>query len=220
MKDQVRQLRKRNVAAMALHSGMNFFEVKKVLEIGCEGHLKFLYLSPERLQTNLFKEYLPGLNVNLVAVDEAHCISQWGYDFRPAYLQIASLRDEMPHVPMLALTASATSRVQQDIMTQLRFSMARKLFRQSFARPNLSFSAFELPQKVNKLVQVLQGVPIGIVPQPQADQRNSGTPATTRHQRYSLPCGFTIGRAKSKTGRLAAQQSEGNGVHQCLWYGH
>jgi ATP-dependent DNA helicase RecQ len=159
MKDQVRQLRKRNVAAMALHSGMNFFEVKKVLEIACEGHLKFLYLSPERLQTNLFKEYLPGLNVNLVAVDEAHCISQWGYDFRPAYLQIASLRDEMPHVPMLALTASATSRVQQDIMTQLHFSMARKLFRQSFARPNLSFSAFELPLKVNKLIQVLQSVP-------------------------------------------------------------
>jgi ATP-dependent DNA helicase RecQ len=159
MKDQVRQLRKRNVAAMALHSGMNFFEVKKVLQIACEGHLKFLYLSPERLQTNLFKEYLPGLNVNLVAVDEAHCISQWGYDFRPAYLQIATLRDEMPHVPLLALTASATSRVQQDIMTQLHFSMARKLFRESFARPNLSFSAFELPQKVNKLIQVLQNVP-------------------------------------------------------------
>ncbi len=159
MKDQVRQLRRRNVSALAIHSGMHFHEVKKALENACSGHVKFLYLSPERLQTNLFREYLPGMPVNLVAIDEAHCISQWGYDFRPSYLQIATLRDEMPHVPMLALTASATARVQADIMEKLHFSMTRRVFRQSFARPNLSFSAFCLPQKVNKLQQVLQNVP-------------------------------------------------------------
>ena len=158
MKDQERQLHKRNVAALAIHSGMNFFEVKKALENATSGHIKFLYLSPERLQTKLFEEYLPALPVNLIAIDEAHCISQWGHDFRPAYLQIAQLREEWPHIPMLALTASATARVQADIMEQLRFSMARKVFRQSFARPNLSFSAFAQPQKINKLLQVLSGV--------------------------------------------------------------
>lgn len=159
MKDQVRQLHKRNVSALAIHSGMNFFEVKKALENACSGQIKFLYLSPERLQTNLFLEYMPALPVNLIAIDEAHCISQWGHDFRPAYLQIAQLRHEWPHIPMMALTASATARVQADIMEQLHFSMTRKVFRQSFARPNLSFSAFAQSQKVNKLLQVLTSVP-------------------------------------------------------------
>jgi ATP-dependent DNA helicase RecQ len=159
MKDQVRQLHRRNVNALAIHSGMNFFEVKKALLNAGTGLFKFLYLSPERLQTNLFKEYLPSLPINLIAVDEAHCISQWGYDFRPAYLQIAKLREELPRVPILALTASATPRVQQDIMQQLHFSQARRLFRASFERPNLSFSVFQVPQKVNKLLQVLQHVP-------------------------------------------------------------
>ncbi|WP_416439456.1 RecQ family ATP-dependent DNA helicase [Phnomibacter sp. MR] len=159
MKDQVRQLHRRNVSALAIHSGMSFFEVKKALENAASGHFKFLYVSPERLQTNLFKEYLPAMDINLIAVDEAHCVSQWGYDFRPSYLQIAQLREELPTVPILALTASATPSVQQDIMEKLQFSMARKHFQQSFARPNVSFSAFVLPQKINKLLQVLQSVP-------------------------------------------------------------
>lgn len=159
MKDQVRQLHRRNVSALAIHSGMSFFEVKKAMENAVSGHFKFLYVSPERLQTNLFKEYLPAMEVNLIAVDEAHCISQWGYDFRPSYLSIAQLREELPTVPILALTASATPAVQQDIMEKLQFSMARKHFQQSFARPNVSFSAFALPQKINKLLQVLQSVP-------------------------------------------------------------
>lgn len=159
MKDQVRQLHRRNVSALAIHSGMSFFEVKKAMENAASGHFKFLYVSPERLQTNLFKEYLPAMDINLIAVDEAHCVSQWGYDFRPSYLQIAQLREELPTVPILALTASATPTVQQDIMEKLQFSMARKHFQQSFARPNVSFSAFALPQKINKLLQVLQSVP-------------------------------------------------------------
>lgn len=159
MKDQVRQLHRRNVSALAIHSGMSFFEVKKAMENAVSGHFKFLYVSPERLQTNLFKEYLPAMDINLIAVDEAHCVSQWGYDFRPSYLQIAQLREELPTVPILALTASATPSVQQDIMEKLQFSMARKHFQQSFARPNVSFSAFVLPQKIYKLLQVLQSVP-------------------------------------------------------------
>ncbi|HSC54684.1 MAG TPA: ATP-dependent DNA helicase RecQ [Phnomibacter sp.] len=158
MKDQVRQLHKRNVSALAIYSGMQFFEVKKALENACTGHFKFLYLSPERLQTNLFKEYLPAMPVNLIAVDEAHCVSQWGYDFRPPYLQIGELRKEMEHVPLLALTASATPQVQQDIVKQLQFTASHKVFRQSFARPNLSFSAFKLTEKINKLQHILQSV--------------------------------------------------------------
>jgi ATP-dependent DNA helicase RecQ len=159
MKDQVQQLRKRNVPALAIYSGMPFFEVKKALENACTGHFKFLYISPERLQTSLFKEYLPGMPVNLVAIDEAHCISQWGYDFRPAYLKIAELRDELPHVPLLALTASATLKVQKDITEKLHFSLTQKIFRQSFERPSLSFSAFEESNKMAKLLHILQQVP-------------------------------------------------------------
>jgi ATP-dependent DNA helicase RecQ len=111
----------------------------------------------------LFQEWLPDLKVNLIAVDEAHCISQWGYDFRPPYLRIANLRHQLPHVPVLALSASATSLVQQDICEKLLFNRFR-VFRQSFEKPNLSFSIFEVDSKINKLVQVLNAVPgCGIV---------------------------------------------------------
>ena len=159
MKDQVQQLRRRNINALALHSGMTFFEVKKTLENACQGVVKFLYVSPERLQTHLFQEYLPGMQVCLLAVDEAHCISQWGYDFRPPYLRIAEVREIIPYATVLALTASATPQVQQDIIEKLRFGLEYKVFSQSFARPNLSFSAFELPYKAQKLIDILQKVP-------------------------------------------------------------
>ena len=108
MKDQVENLRKKGITAFSLHSGMSRNEVVNTLKIAAESNCKFLYVSPERLRTSLFKEYLPGLGVQLIAVDEAHCISQWGYDFRPPYLQIAELRAELQGVPILALTASAT----------------------------------------------------------------------------------------------------------------
>ena len=107
MKDQVENLRKRNITAFAIYSGMSRKEVINTLKVATESNCKFLYVSPERLETSLFKEYLPGIFVNLIAVDEAHCISQWGYDFRPSYLRIAALREELPNVPVLALTASA-----------------------------------------------------------------------------------------------------------------
>jgi superfamily II DNA helicase RecQ len=119
MKDQVENLRKKNITAFAIYSGMSRHEVINTLKTATNSNCKFLYVSPERLETNLFKEYLPGMDVNLIAVDEAHCISQWGYDFRPPYLRIASLRDELPGVPVLALTASATVDVQNDICDKL-----------------------------------------------------------------------------------------------------
>jgi ATP-dependent DNA helicase RecQ len=163
MKDQVENLRKKNITAFAIYSGMSRKEVINTFKVATESNCKFLYVSPERLETNLFKEYLPGLNITLIAVDEAHCISQWGYDFRPPYLRIAALREEMPNVPVLALTASATPDVQKDITDKLEFSN-HQIFRQSFERPNLSYSNFKVDSKINKIIEILRKVPgTGIV---------------------------------------------------------
>src|SRR5258705_91346 len=119
MKDQVENLKKKSITAFAIYSGMSRKEVINTFKVASESNCKFLYVSPERLETALFKEYLPGLHISLVAVDEAHCISQWGYDFRPPYLRIAALREELPGIPILALTASATAEVQEDICEKL-----------------------------------------------------------------------------------------------------
>lgn len=158
MKDQVENLKRKGIPALAIFSGMNFPEIKKTLQNAAHGNYKFLYVSPERLETNLFLEYLPALNISLVAVDEAHCISQWGYDFRPPYTRIASLREQLPGVPVLALTASATSPVQDDICDKLRFTKTQQRFQQSFERPNLSYSVFNVPSKQNKLLEILNNV--------------------------------------------------------------
>jgi ATP-dependent DNA helicase RecQ len=158
MKDQVENLRRKGITAYALYSGMSRKEVINALKVATDSNCKFLYVSPERLETSLFKEYLPALDINLVAVDEAHCISQWGYDFRPPYQRIAALRAELPGVPILALTASATPIVQQDICDKLEF-VKPQIFRQSFERPNLSYSLFEEEAKINKLADILQKVP-------------------------------------------------------------
>jgi ATP-dependent DNA helicase RecQ len=158
MKDQVENLKKRNIMALSIHSGMTYFEVKQALQNAAFGPYKFLYVSPERLETALFKDYLPSLNLNLIAVDEAHCISQWGYDFRPPYLRIAALREYFPNVPVLALTASATPLVQEDICNKLLFKI-RAIYRQSFERTNLSFSTFTVDSKINKLLDILHKVP-------------------------------------------------------------
>jgi ATP-dependent DNA helicase RecQ len=157
MKDQVENLRKKGITAFAIHSGMNRNEVFTTMETAGNSNCKFLYVSPERLETNAFKEYLPSLGVKLIAVDEAHCISQWGYDFRPSYLRIASLREELPGVAVLALTASATPEVQNDICEKLCFEK-KSIFRQSFARPNLSYSIFDVDAKINKIAEVLNKV--------------------------------------------------------------
>lgn len=177
MKDQVENIRKKGITAFAIYSGMSRKEIVNVLRVASNSNCKFLYVSPERLETSLFKEYLPGMQVNLVAIDEAHCISQWGYDFRPPYLRIAALREELPDVPFLALTASATPEVQKDICEKLsspitplqrRREQAQKtmtipggwkIFRQSFERPNLSYSVFEIDSKINKIIEILKKVP-------------------------------------------------------------
>ncbi len=129
MKDQVENLRKRGIKAAAIHSAMTHEQILTTLE-NCEyGDFKFLYVSPERLKTELFLERLNFLRISMIAVDEAHCISQWGYDFRPSYLQIADLLQRLPHdTPVLALTATATPMVVDDILDKLRFSR-RQVFR-------------------------------------------------------------------------------------------
>lgn len=157
MKDQVDNLKKKGITAFAIYSGMGRKEVINILKLATSSNCKFLYVSPERLETKLFQEYLPALDVNLIAVDEAHCISQWGYDFRPPYLRISALREELPGVPILALTASATPAVQKDICEKLLFKNP-SIFSRSFERPNLSYSVFTVDSKINKITEILQKV--------------------------------------------------------------
>jgi ATP-dependent DNA helicase RecQ len=131
MKDQVENLKRKGIPSLMIHSGMTRKDVIRILKNASGDYFKFLYVSTERLETSLFKEFLPAISVNLIAVDEAHCISQWGYDFRPPYLKIAELRKEIPTVPILALTASATIEVQNDIIQNLLFK-ERIIYKQSF----------------------------------------------------------------------------------------
>ncbi len=157
MRDQVEHLLDKGIPAASLNSGMNHSEVRTTLQKASRGDYKFLYLSPERLESALFREYLSALDISLIAVDEAHCISQWGYDFRPPYLRIASLRQELREVSVIALSASATEKVQADIIAKLQFKK-HNIFRQSFERPALSYSSFSVESKMNKLISVLKNV--------------------------------------------------------------
>jgi ATP-dependent DNA helicase RecQ len=168
IKDQVENLKNKGINTLAIYSGMSFIEIKKTLQNAAYGNYKFLYVSPERLETKLFLEYLPAMNISLIAVDEAHCISQWGYDFRPPYLTIAKIREKLPNIPVLALTASATKEVQDDICEKLRPPKSPfgglaahnwKIFQRSFLRPNLSYSAFNVAGKQTKLLSILKNVP-------------------------------------------------------------
>lgn len=158
MKDQVEQLRRRGIAAVAIHSGMRRHEIDVLLNNAIYGDIKFLYVSPERLETELFLARFRQMRVGLIAVDEAHCISQWGYDFRPPYLRIAALRQIFPEVPVIALTASATSQVEGDITFRLNFKRGYSIFRQSFARDNLSFVVRKTENKDAKLLEILRKV--------------------------------------------------------------
>ncbi len=158
MKDQVEQLRKRGIPAAAIYSGMHYREIDATLDNCIYGNTKFLYVSPERLRTEIVVERVKQMTVCLLAVDEAHCISAWGYDFRPPYLQIAEFRDLIPDTPIIALTASATPDVQTDIVDKLKLRDPA-VFRQTFARPNLSYSAVLEENKDGRLLRILHNVP-------------------------------------------------------------
>jgi ATP-dependent DNA helicase RecQ len=154
MKDQVERLNEMDIRAECIHAGMHYMDVKRVLENMLHGPYKLLYVSPERLQTELFKEYLPSFNISFVAVDEAHCISQWGHDFRPDYLKIATLR-KVFGVPVLALTATATPEVEKDIVKQLQLS-SPAVFTQSFERSNIFYDVRYSENRNNDVLESLQ----------------------------------------------------------------
>ena len=162
MKDQVQNLEDRGIRAIAIHAGMNRREVDLALNNAAYGDCKFLYVSPERLNTQLFQAYLSVLKIAFIVVDEAHCISQWGYDFRPSYLEIGKLREQVD-APVIALTATATPAVAEDIMDRLRFR-EKKVLKAGFERPNLSYVVRRTEDKLGQILSVAGGVPgTGIV---------------------------------------------------------
>ncbi|MBI9057595.1 MAG: RecQ family ATP-dependent DNA helicase [Labilibaculum sp.] len=154
MKDQVQNLKEKGIKAELLYSGLYAREIEIILDKCLFGGIKFLYISPERIRSDVFQKKLKQMNVCLIAVDESHCISQWGYDFRPAYLKITELRDLLPNVPVLALTATATSEVVEDIQEKLKFSK-KNVFRKSFERENLVYLVREIEDKRRYLLKIL-----------------------------------------------------------------
>ena len=157
MKDQVQNLRKREIKALAIYSGMTRQEILTALENCIFGNYKFLYISPERLDTEIFRTKLRSMKVSMITVDESHCISQWGYDFRPAYLKIAEIRELLPEVPVLALTATATLEVVTDIQARLKFREGN-VFRMSFERKNLAYIVRKTDNKTKELLYILQPI--------------------------------------------------------------
>lgn len=157
MKDQVQNLRKREIKALAIYSGMTRQEILTALENCIFGNYKFLYISPERLDTEIFRTKLRSMKVSMITVDESHCISQWGYDFRPAYLKIAEIRELLPEVPVLALTATATPEVVTDIQARLKFREGN-VFRMSFERKNLAYIVRKTDNKTKELLYILQRI--------------------------------------------------------------
>ena len=158
MKDQVQQLQKIEIKAIALTGGISIEETSNLLD-NCEfGNYKFLYISPERLQNEWILERIKNLKINLIAIDEAHCVSQWGHDFRPAYLKIALLKLHFTKIPFIALTASATQRVQNDVIEQLKLKECA-IFTKSFERKNLSYMVYEVEDKMQLITQILKKNP-------------------------------------------------------------
>jgi ATP-dependent DNA helicase RecQ len=157
IKDQVENLRKKNIPALMVHSGMNAREIDITLDNAAYGNYKFLYLSPERLLTDLFRERIKKMKVNLLAIDEAHCISQWGYDFRPAYLRIPEIKELIPNVTVLALTATATPLVAKDICEKLKLT-SPKIIQASFERKNLAYVVRNTTNKMAELVHVAKKI--------------------------------------------------------------
>ena len=158
MKDQVQNLKKRGIKALAIYFGMSRQDIIITLENCIFGNYKFLYISPERLDTEIFRTKLRKMHISMITVDESHCISQWGYDFRPAYLKIAEIRELLPDVPVLALTATATPEVVKDIQARLHFRH-KNVFRMSFERNNLAYIVRKTENKTAELLHILRSMP-------------------------------------------------------------
>ena len=181
MKDQVQNLRQRGIKAVAIYSGMTRQEILIALENCIFGNYKFLYISPERLDTEIFKQKLRAMKVNMITVDESHCISQWGYDFRPAYLKIADIRELLPGVPLLALTATATPDVVQDIQSRLKFR-EKNVFRMSFERKNLAYIVRKTDNKTAELLHILRRMPGSAIIYVRSRRRTKETTELLTHE--------------------------------------
>lgn len=181
MKDQVQNLRQRGIKAVAIYSGMPRQEILIALENCIFGNYKFLYISPERLDTDIFKQKLRAMKVNMITVDESHCISQWGYDFRPAYLKIADIRELLPGVPLLALTATATPDVVQDIQNRLKFR-EKNVFRMSFERKNLAYIVRKTDNKTAELLHILRRMPGSAIIYVRSRRRTKETTELLTHE--------------------------------------
>ena len=224
MKDQVDQLRKRGIKAMAIHSGMRKREIDTLLDNCVYGDYKFLYVSPERLKTEIFIERFKKMEVNLIAVDEAHCISQWGYDFRPAYLEIVKIRELAPKVPVIALTASATLTVRKDILEKLNLKNTG-VFVQSFARSKTLILLVRWAEK-----QTARLLPVAIFAEGSGEchfylskqERNQGDRSAFQaiglYRPLRLPCraGSKGPLPKAHMDWIPGGRTRGNGSYQCL----
>lgn len=157
MNDQVQNLKKKGISAVAITSAMNYKEIDIALNNAAYGHVQFLYVSPERIEQETFREKLSYLPIGLIAVDEAHCISQWGYDFRPSYLKIAELREYFPSINIIAVTASATKEVVEDIQLKLKFKK-QTVFKQSFERKNIRYVVQFEENKFERLLRIIQNI--------------------------------------------------------------
>ena len=203
MKDQVQGLEKRGIKAIAVHAGMSRHQVDLALNNAAYGGCKFLYVSPERLSTQLFQSYLEVLDINYIVVDEAHCISQWGYDFRPDYLQTGAIRDRVD-APVIALTATATPEVAEDIMDRLGFR-ERLLLKSGFERPNLSYIVREAEDKRGQLLDICRGVP------------GSGIVYMRSRQRCEETAAFLQGEGVSSSFYHAGLDSAARAERQAAW---
>ncbi|MBQ0016392.1 MAG: RecQ family ATP-dependent DNA helicase [Bacteroidales bacterium] len=209
MKDQVQQLKDRGIKAAFLVSGMNGHEQEIVYNNCLHGSCKLLYISPERLRLRIFVEHLRQMQVSLVAVDEAHCISQWGYDFRPAYLEISKIRLIHPNAPILALTATATPAVAKDIKQQLTFKPNHQVFVSSFERSNLCYMAFCETDKIGRLLRIINNTPGSGIVYVRNRQRTQEIAATLRDHNISAEY-YHAGRTQKERDICQQQWMDGN----------
>ncbi len=207
MKDQVDNLKKKGIPAEAIHSGMHPGEMERIIGNCQFGNIKLLYLSPERLATDQLREALRKMKVSLLAVDEAHCISQWGYDFRPPYLRIAEIRNLLPSVPVIALTATATPKVVRDIQKKLEFRR-ENVFSKSFERKNLTYMVIKEEDKLNRLLKIIRKVRgVGIV---YVRNRRQTKEIAEFLSRNKIPAGFYHAGLDQKT----REQRQNEWVHE------
>ena len=222
MNDQVDKLNSLGIKAKSLHSGLSYHELLTAIDNAIFGAYKFIYLSPERITTELFQQKLPQLPVSLITIDEAHCISQWGYDFRPSYLKIAGLRKIFPDIPFLALTATATPDVIEDIQEKLIFRR-KNVIQSGFTRENLTFFVRKTDSKITDLVKVVKSISgSGIV---YLRNRKKTREIADHLQRNKISAdhyhaGLTYENRRSKQEKWTRNENPDHGGHKRLRDGH